>query len=53
MNDDEYRWLQRTLSKKLKDNPYGSKALFKYEEGYKEGILTAKSILSSFYKKKE
>lgn len=45
----QYEMLQEQLSHKMRDNPYGKNGNFKYEEGYKEGILAAKSILASFY----
>lgn len=49
MERDQYEKLQKQLSEKLKNNPYGKNGNFKYEEGYKQGILVAKSILSDFY----
>lgn len=42
--------LQSELTKKMQNNPYGRTANFKREDGYKEGILAAKSILHNFYK---
>ena len=49
MERDQYEKLQEQLSEKLKNNPYGKNGNFKYKEGYKQGILAAKSILSDFY----
>lgn len=49
MHESEYRLLQDELSNKIKHNPYRSKGLAKYEEGYKNGILAAKSILHSYF----
>lgn len=43
----EYEDLQARLSKKLHTKPYDSP---KREEGYKDGILAAKSILKSVYR---
>lgn len=45
----QYEMLQDQLIRKAKDNPYGKNGNYKYEEGYKQGILAAKSILSDFY----
>lgn len=45
----QYEMLQDQLSRKSENNPYGKNGNFKYEEGYKKGILAAKSILSDFY----
>lgn len=45
-----YEQLQSELTKKMQNNPYGRTANFKREDGYKEGILAAKSILHNFYK---
>lgn len=53
MKEWEYSHLQNRLSKKLKDNPYSRTGCSKYETGYKEGILAAKSILSDFHKSQE
>lgn len=47
---NEYEQLQSELTKKIQNNPYGRTANFKREDGYKEGILAAKSILHNFYK---
>lgn len=48
MTKHEYEYLQERLSKKLHSNPYGFSP--KREEGYKDGILAAKSILKSVYR---
>lgn len=45
----QYKMLQDQLSKNAKNNPYRKNGSFKYEEGYKQGILASKSILSDFY----
>lgn len=45
----QYEMLQDQLSRKAENNPYGKNGNFKYEEGYKKGILAAKSILSDFH----
>ena len=45
----QYEMLQDLLTRKAENNPYGRSGNFKYEEGYKQGILAAKSILSDFY----
>lgn len=50
MKQWEYEQLQSELTKKIQNNPYGRTANFKCEDGYKEGILAAKSILHNFYK---
>ncbi len=47
----EYEALQAALTKKSENNPYGRTGNFKREDGYKEGILAAKSILHSFYQR--
>lgn len=47
----EYEALQDALTKKSENNPYGRTGNFKREDGYKEGILAAKSILHSFYQR--
>ena len=47
----EYEALQDALTKKSENNPYGRTGNFKREDGYKEGILAAKSILHSFYER--
>lgn len=49
MKQWEYEALQDALTKKSENNPYGRTGNFKREDGYKEGILAAKSILHSFY----
>lgn len=49
MTKEQYEMLQKKLSQKADNNPYGKRGLFKYEEGYRKGILAAKSIVSSFY----
>ena len=49
MTSYEYETLQEQLSKKLKNNSYARSGCTKYETGYQEGILAAKSILSAFY----
>ena len=45
----EYEALQALLSLKAKKNPYTLTGNNKRAEGYKDGILAAKSILHSFY----
>lgn len=45
----QYEMLHDQFSRKAENNPYGKNGNFKYEEGYKQGILAAKSILSDFY----
>lgn len=50
MEEWEYNYLQKILTQKMKNNPYGRTGNFKREEGYKKGILAAKSILSNFHK---
>lgn len=37
----QYEMLQDQLSRKAENNPYGKNGNFKYEEGYKKGILAA------------
>ena len=49
MTNWQYEMLQDLLTRKAENNPYGRSGNFKYEEGYKQGILAAKSILSDFY----
>ena len=49
MKQWEYEALQDALTKKSENNPYGRTGNFKREDGYKEGILAAKSILHSFF----
>lgn len=51
MTQWEYKSLQDALTKKSENNPYRFTGNFKREDGYKEGILDAKSILHSFYKR--
>lgn len=51
MKQWEYEALQAALTKKSENNPYGRTGNFKREDGYKEGILAAKSILHSFYQR--
>lgn len=51
MTQWEYKSLQDALTKKSENNPYRFTGSFKREDGYKEGILDAKSILHSFYKR--
>lgn len=48
MNPREYEILQDRLTKKLQYNPY-KYGMIKKRDGYKEGILVAKSILHEFY----
>lgn len=50
MTQGEYKALQDALTKKSENNPYRFTGNFKLEDGYKEGILAAKSVLHSFYK---
>lgn len=45
------QWEYEALTKKSENNPYGRTGNFKREDGYKEGILAAKSILHSFYQR--
>ena len=49
MTRRQYEDLQEQLSRKMRDNPYGKNGSYKYEEGYKQGILAAKNVLSNFY----
>lgn len=49
----QYEDLQEQLSRKMRGNPYGKNGNYKYEEGYKQGILAAKSVLSNFYHRLE
>jgi len=51
MTKSEYEMLQGQLTRKMKNNPYNQRGLWKYGEGYDDAILTAKSILSKFYSK--
>lgn len=51
MKQWEYEALQDALTKKSENTPYGRTGNFKREDGYKEGILAAKSILHSFYQR--
>lgn len=53
MDRCEYEYLQKRLSRKMRNNPYGRTGNFKREDGYKEGILAAKSILSEYYRMEE
>ena len=53
MTRRQYEDLQEQLSRKMRDNPYGRNGSYKYEEGYKQGVLAAKSILSKFYHRSE
>lgn len=53
MTEFEYKEIQKDLSKKILTNPYKRVGNNKYAEGYEQGILAAKSILSSAYHKKE
>lgn len=52
MTEHEYRSLQEDLSEKLRKNPFSNpkQHTIKMQEGYEEGILAAKSVLSAFYK---
>ena len=50
MTQYEYDLLQAKLSEKLEKNPYAGTGSAKQKEGYKAGILAAKSILSAHYK---
>jgi hypothetical protein len=52
MTEEQYKAIQRSLTKKLKDveirrSMFGSS---NFRDGYKEGILVAKSVLSAEYK---
>ena len=49
MTEAEYWELQKRLTKKIENNPYRRFGGYKREESYKEGILSAKSILSDYY----
>lgn len=49
MDRREYEQLQERLSRKMHNNPYSRTGNYKREDGYKEGIMAAKSILSSWY----
>lgn len=46
---NEYDLLQKQLTSKLEKAPYDYPNS-KYKEGYKQGLLAAKSIVSQFYK---
>ena len=37
MDRCEYEYLQKRLSRKMRNNPYGRTGNFKREDGYKEG----------------
>ena len=53
MNKTEYERMQNTLDKKLKENlytKYGRSG--NWTEGYRQGILVAKSVLKSEYESK-
>ena len=50
MTKYEYDRLQESFTKKIENNPYRRAGCTKYETGYKEGILAAKSILSGYFK---
>jgi|WetSurMetagenome_2_1015567.scaffolds.fasta_scaffold63573_7 hypothetical protein len=52
MTKSEYQNLQVELSYKIDSLKYTG-ANTRYNEGYKDGILVAKSILHSFYKSLE
>ena len=45
----EYEFLQELLTYKIENNPYKRAGNFKLADGYENGILTAKSILSNYY----
>lgn len=49
MTQEEYDLLQKQLSYKLEHDPYSHSGCFKHASAYKEGILAAKSILSTFF----
>lgn len=49
MTEQEYKMLQKRLTNKLCHSPYGPASSSKYKEGYREGILAAKSVLHGFY----
>lgn len=49
MTKQEYQMLQKRLTNKLCCNPYRPGSSAKYKEGYREGILAAKSILHEFH----
>lgn len=50
MTQFEYEVLQERLTRKIENNPYKRTGCTKYETGYKEGVLAAKSILSDYFK---
>lgn len=50
MTELEYQYIQERLSKKIDNNPYKYTGCSKYETGYKQGIATAKSIVSEIYR---
>lgn len=52
MTESDYKYLQKRLSNKSKNNPYKYTGC-NYETGYKDGIAAAKSILSEFYRMME
>lgn len=49
MTEREYQMLQKRLTNKLCYSPYHPGSSAKYKEGYREGILAAKSILHEFH----
>lgn len=49
MTEREYQMLQKRLTNKLCHGPYHPGSSAKYKEGYREGILAAKSILHEFH----
>lgn len=53
MTKFEYEALQARLTTKAENNPYRRTGCVKYESGYKEGILVAKSILHEIYQQQQ
>lgn len=53
MTESDYKYLQERLSKESENKQYKHTGSFNYEAGYKEGLTTAKSILSEFYHMRE
>lgn len=49
MNEKEYKYIQDRLLKKIHDIPYYEYISSERNQGYKQDILAAKSILSEIY----
>lgn len=49
MTEQEYSSLQEQLTRKRENSPYARTGNFKRQEGFQEGVLAAKSILSAYY----